>query len=436
MIKLLLAACACVQSFMLRPPLPQRTPALRAVDDERPPESDAEAERIAEMRARMEAMFGGSEAPAAEPPAPEPPAAEAPPEPAPPVAADDDEAAMRARMDALFGGAAPAEPSADETEPSADETKKRGLFGRRKKSRAPEEPTDDLGEELSKLREERGTPEAREPSMPSSDLPDGLKDALNPQGGAGAARPAVPDGVALDLAEAASHACDATVAAVLEGKRKVLIEARVEGLDPAQKTIDGSAVLAWAKNALSRLPYDNLVLLDAAGTTRLAEEDGITAEPLLLNFGQANEEETPDSTLYVVFAPFTNDDMVATRRVFRAAAFKNLPVVVLNHRHDEPGGAEPPREYFDATEAYCLRPLMVRGGTPPVRVVVSRRYPAPYEIFVDVGRGAYRRHAEFVERPTAMELQNVIRAAIDRGGPPSDVRDDRGGPPSDVRDFG
>ena len=70
---LLLAACACVQSFVLRPPLPQRAAALRAGDDERPPESDAEAERIAEMRARMEAMFGGGEAPAPEPPAPEPP---------------------------------------------------------------------------------------------------------------------------------------------------------------------------------------------------------------------------------------------------------------------------------------------------------------------------------------------------------------------------
>ena len=65
MIKLLLAACACVQSFVLRPPQLRRTAALRAVDDERPPESDAEAQRIAEMRARMEAMFGGGEAPAA-----------------------------------------------------------------------------------------------------------------------------------------------------------------------------------------------------------------------------------------------------------------------------------------------------------------------------------------------------------------------------------
>ena len=37
-----------------------RRTALRAVDDERPPESDAEAERIAEMRARMEAMFGAA----------------------------------------------------------------------------------------------------------------------------------------------------------------------------------------------------------------------------------------------------------------------------------------------------------------------------------------------------------------------------------------
>ena len=121
---LLLAACACVQSFMLRPPLPQRTPALRAVDEERPPESDAEAERIAEMRARMEAMFGGGEAPAPEPPAPEPPApeapaAEAPPEPAPPVAADDDEDAMRARMEALFGGGSDSPAAEAETPPAA-----------------------------------------------------------------------------------------------------------------------------------------------------------------------------------------------------------------------------------------------------------------------------------------------------------------------------
>ena len=101
------------------------------MDDERPPESDAEAERIAEMRARMEAMFGGGEAPAPEPPAAEAPAAEAPPEPAPPAAADDDDAAMRARMDALFGGggdSAEAEtpPAAAADEPSADETKKTG----------------------------------------------------------------------------------------------------------------------------------------------------------------------------------------------------------------------------------------------------------------------------------------------------------------------
>ena len=151
---------------------------MRAVDDERPPESDAEAERIAEMRARMEAMFGGGEAPAPEPPAAEAPAVEAPPEPAPPAAADDDDAAMRARMDALFGGggdspAAEAEtpPAATADEPSADETKNRGLFGRRKKSRAPDAPTDDLGEELSKLREERGPHHGRDDGRASRRRP-------------------------------------------------------------------------------------------------------------------------------------------------------------------------------------------------------------------------------------------------------------------------
>jgi len=328
-----------VQSFVLQPPQLQRpaafqrTAAIRAVDDDRPAESDAEAARIAEMRARMEAMFGGGEAPAAEPatepaaeapaaelPAVEAPAAEAPaaktpdaPEPAPPavaaepvppaVTADDDDAAMRARMEGLFPSGGDAA-STDGTEPAPP-----AESGRREPSG---DPPDDLASELSKLREVRGTPEAAEPAPPSSDLPAGLADALNPQGAAGEARPAVPAGVALDLAEAARHACDATVAAVLEGKRRVLIEARVEGLDPAQPTLDGSAVLAWATGALARLPYDHLVLLDAAGTTRLTEEAGITADPLLLTFGQAVEEETPESTLYVVFAPRTNDDMVAT----------------------------------------------------------------------------------------------------------------------------
>ena len=169
-----------------------------------------------------------------------------------------------------------------------------------------DETTDDDSDDASAAIERRVA------SLVEPDLPAGLADALNPHGAAGEARPAVPAGVALDLAEAARHACDATVAAVLEGKRRVLSEARVEGLDPAQPTLDGSAVLAWATGALARLPYDHLVLLDAAGTTRLTEEAGITADPLLLTFGQAVEEETPESTLYVVFAPRTNDDMVAT----------------------------------------------------------------------------------------------------------------------------
>ena len=92
---------------MLRPPLPQRTPALRAVDDERPPESDAEAERIAEMRARMEAMFGGGEAPAPEPPAAEAPAAEAPGPNKEELAADAEIAKLKAELKALRGDPLP-----------------------------------------------------------------------------------------------------------------------------------------------------------------------------------------------------------------------------------------------------------------------------------------------------------------------------------------
>ena len=161
-----------------------------------------------------------------------------------------------------------------------------------------------------------------------------------------------------------------------------MIEARVEGLDPAQ-TIDGSAVQACPERAVA-LPYDNLVLLDAAGTTRLAEEAGITAEPLLLNFGQANEEETPESTL-----PLRR---IRTTTWWRAAG------VPCGGIQESPGRrVEPPTRPGERAPAGTLMRRRRTARPPwsrqrPVRVVVSRRYPAPYEIAVDIGRGAYRRH--------------------------------------------
>ena len=106
------------------------------------------------------------------------------------------------------------------------------------------------------------------------------------------------------------------------------------------------------------------------------------------------------------------------RRVFKAAAVKGLPVVVLN---DALEGAKPV-EYADATEAYALKPLVVAGQQDrgasklPVRVVVSRRYPRPYDVFVDPGEGEYAKVAEFPAAPSNDDLVAVIRAALASGG--------------------
>ena len=105
--------------------------------------------------------------------------------------------------------------------------------------------------------------------------------------------------------------------------------------------------------------------------------------------------------------------MVATRRVFRAAAFRALPVVVLNHGH---APEDAPVEYDSATEAYCLRPLVARGPAQsefPVRCVVARRYPAPFAVFVDPGRGAYSHREEFEDRPSPADVTRAIRAALE-----------------------
>ena len=214
------------------------------------------------------------------------------------------------------------------------------------------------------------------------------------------------------------------VAAVLEGKRRILIEARVAGLDPAQPDFSSGTVATWAARAAKRLEasWASVVVLDATAgpSTAAAVSSEANISPLLGGvWASAVADEAaaaPAGTVFVVFGPRSFDDMVATRRVFRAAANRGLPVVVLNQRHDEPGAAPAPREFLDATEAYCLAPLVVAGDDrpAPVRVVVARTYPDPFAVFIDPGRGAYERCAEFAARPTKQELTAAIRAAVDR----------------------
>ncbi|KAH8096194.1 SART-1 family protein [Aureococcus anophagefferens] len=199
--------------------------------------------------------------------------------------------------------------------------------------------------------------------------------------------------------------------AVLEGKRRVLVEARVEGLDPQQPKFDRAVVDAWARDLVEKLPYGAAFVLDATAPKGAppARDGAASREPLLRRFdAPVGDDAAPEDAVVVVFAPSSTDDMVATR--VQGGRGAGVPVVVVNGAFETE-----PIEYRDATEVYALRPLVVAGGNTalPVRVVVNRKYPAPYDVWVDPGTGEYAKAAEFAEAPSNAELTPVIRAALE-----------------------
>ena len=315
------------------------------------------------------------------------------------AASEDDEdpelAAMRARMESLF-----AMPAAPESEPIIAEE--------------PPVAAEPPPEAPPPVAAEPPPPVAAEPAQPREtyDMPPNLASA-QAQDDAGRRRPRPPAGVALDVSEVAADASEAILAAVLEGKRRVLVEARVEGLDPQQPKFDRAVVDAWARDLVKKLPYGAALVLDATAPKGAppARDGAASREPLLRRFdAPVGDDATPEDAVVVVFAPSSTDDMVATRRAFKAGAARGVPVVVVNGAFETE-----PIEYRDATEVYALRPLVVAGGNTalPVRVVVNRKYPAPYDVWVDPGKGEYAKAAEFAEAPSNAELTPVIRAALE-----------------------
>ncbi|KAH8076119.1 hypothetical protein JL721_105 [Aureococcus anophagefferens] len=339
------------EKFAAREAERQRSIKMAASEDDEDPE-------LAAMRARMESLFAMPAAPESEPIiAEEPPvAAEAPPEAPPPVAAE----------------APPEAPPPVAAEPPP--------------------------------------PVAAEPAQPREtyDMPPNLASA-QARDDAGRRRPRPPAGVALDVARS-RRAGEAILAAVLEGKRRVLVEARVEGLDPQQPKFDRAVVDAWARDLVEKLPYGAALVLGDRPRRPALRRRGVAGALLRRFDAPVGDDAAPEDAVVVVFAPSSTDDMVATRRAFKAGAARGVPVVVVNGAFETE-----PIEYRDATEVYALRPLVVAGGNTalPVRVVVNRKYPAPYDVWVDPGTGEYAKAAEFAEAPSNAELTPVIRAALE-----------------------
>ena len=327
------------------------------------------------------------------------------------AASEDDEdpelAAMRARMESLF-----AMPAAPESEPIIAEEPP--VAAEPPPEAPPPVAAEAPPEAPPPVAAEAPPPVAAEPAQPREtyDMPPNLASA-QAQDDAGRRRPRPPAGVALDVSEVAADASEAILAAVLEGKRRVLVEARVEGLDPQQPKFDRAVVDAWARDLVKKLPYGAALVLDATAPKGAppARDGAASREPLLRRFdAPVGDDAAPEDAVVVVFAPSSTDDMVATRRAFKAGAARGVPVVVVNGAFETE-----PIEYRDATEVYALRPLVVAGGNTalPVRVVVNRKYPAPYDVWVDPGKGEYAKAAEFAEAPSNAELTPVIRAALE-----------------------
>ena len=96
---------------------------------------------------------------------------------------------------------------------------------------------------------------------------------------------------------------------------------------------------------------------------------------------------------------------------WKKALLKSKALGAMRHAPEDA-----PVEYDSATEAYCLRPVVARGPAQsefPVRCVVARRYPAPFAVFVDPGRGAYSHREEFEDRPSPADVTRAIRAALE-----------------------
>ena len=121
---------------------------------------------------------------------------------------------------------------------------------------------------------------------------------------------------------------------------------------------------------------------------------GLPVEPLLRKWGRVMDGSedhglTPTDCFFVV-SPSTFEELVALRRLYRAAMAARALVVVVNH-----GFEAPPPELDEASEVYRLSPLDIEEPSTGkvARVCVSRRFPTDYEVLLHGDPSTRRRAA-------------------------------------------
>ena len=197
------------------------------------------------------------------------------------------------------------------------------------------------------------------------------------------------DVIACDTRQAAQHSGEALKAAVLTGERRCVIVCRVDTFDSCSRRFAADDTARWIRRCANEVAFffeTCTLLYPQAASGAAPTAAGLPVEPLLRKWGRVMDGSedhglTPTDCFFVV-SPSTFDELVALRRLYRAAMAARALVVVVNH-----GFETPPPELDEASEVYRLQPLDIEEPSTGkvARVCVSRRFPTDYEVFAARG---------------------------------------------------
>ena len=226
------------------------------------------------------------------------------------------------------------------------------------------------------------------------------------------------DVIACDTRQAAQHAGEALKAAVLNGERRCVVDCRVDTFDSCSRRFAADDTARWIRRCANEVAFffeACTLLYPQAASGAAPTAAGLPVEPLLRKWGQVMDGSedlglTPTDCFFVV-SPSTFEELVALRRLYRAATAARALVVVVNH-----GFEAPPPELDEASEVYRLQPLDIEEPSTGkmARVCVSRRFPADYEVYAARGR-AYEpsNRGVFTQRPDDSIVRAVARQVLD-----------------------
>ena len=145
------------------------------------------------------------------------------------------------------------------------------------------------------------------------------------------------DVIACDARQAAQHAGEALKAAVLTGERRCVIDCRVDTFDSTSRRFAADDTARWIRRCANEVAFffeTCTLLYPPAASGAAPTAAGLPVEPLLRKWGRVMDGSedlglAPTDCFFVV-SPSTFEELVALRRLYRAATVARALVVVVN----------------------------------------------------------------------------------------------------------